>query len=59
MTADSRWAKPDHPPCPDHGKAHFDQSGRCLPSCGFGHEVDPIQIIRAEFLAEQRQENEQ
>ncbi len=50
---ESPWATSEHAPCPDHGKAHFDASGRCLPSCGFGWERDPLLIVRDEALAEE------
>lgn len=48
-TGQSPWAKEEHPPCPNHGLSYFDESGRCLPSCGFGWLFDPLSIVRDEY----------
>lgn len=32
-------------PCPTHGTRSLDGSGRCLPSCGFGWEVEPLTLV--------------
>jgi hypothetical protein len=50
-TENSRWARPDHTPCPTHGLAHVDEAGRCLPSCGFGWDTDPLLIVRDEAVS--------
>lgn len=53
MSADaSPWARPEHVPCPDHGRSHIDAAGRCLPSCGHGWDEDSLLAVRDEAVAE-------
>jgi hypothetical protein len=42
----------DFTPCPVHGSASLDQSGRCMPSCGFGWERDPLLMVRDAVLSD-------